>query len=248
MPSDERRAERPPTVADLDVGVMLLDNTLPRPLGDVGNARTFSFPVAYDVIPGADTRLVVESKAAGLLDTARDTARRLVDLGARAVTTCCGFLAIYQRELSAAVDVPVATSSLLQIPLVLQSLRPDQRVVVLTVNASTLTREHFTSVGVTDDDLARVTVVGLERTEHFYPMIVGRVTELDVDRAESEVVSAAVAAVEDDDTVGAFVFECTNLPPYAAAVRRATGRPVWDATCLIEWLRSGVAANAEGSR
>lgn len=234
-----RDEESSPTAPD--VGVMLLDNALPRPLRDVGNPRTFAYPVAYDVISGADTRLVVERSAAGLRDSALDSARRLIRLGARAVTTCCGFLAIYQRELSAGTDVPVATSSLLQIPLVLRMLRPDQRVVVLTVNASTLTGEHFASAGLTAEELDRVTVVGLEDTEHFYPMIVGEVTELDVPRAQREVVAAAADAVEADGSVGAFVFECTNLPPYADAVRRAIGRPVWDATCLIDWLRAGVA-------
>lgn len=223
------------------VGVMLLDNDLPRPPGDVGNPYTFGYRVDYEVIPGADTRLVVEQNAVGLLARARDTAARLVGRGARAVTTCCGFLAIHQRALSAAVDVPVATSSLLQIPLVLRMLRPDQRVVVLTVNASTLTDEHFASAGLSDGDLDRITVVGLERTEHFYPMIVGEHRDLDVERAEQEVVGAAVSAIEAEPAAGAFVFECTNLPPYADAVRAATGLPVWDATILIDWLRAGVA-------
>jgi hypothetical protein len=58
--------------------------------------------------------------------------------------------------------------------------------------------------------------------------------------ADAGVVGAARAAVEQNPAIGAFVFECTNLPPYADAVRRATSRPVWDATSLIYWLRSGV--------
>lgn len=233
------------SAAGLDVGVLLLDNQLPRPRGDVGNARTFDFPVAYAVIPEADTARVVERCASGLSDNARATARRLVWLGARAISTCCGFLAIFQRELADTVDVPVATSSLLQIPLVLQTLRSDQRVAVLTVNASTLTSDHFTGVGVTDAHLARVTVVGLEDTGHFHPVIMGDVDHLDRDRAEREVVAAATEAVQEDERIGAFVFECTNLPPYADAVRAATGRPVWDATSLIRWLQSGVRCEVD---
>jgi hypothetical protein len=230
-------------ITNLDVGVMMLENTLPRPAGDVGNARTFTFPVAYDVIAEAETTRVVEDKAAGLLGNALTTGRRLVALGARAVTTCCGFLAIYQRELAKDLDVPVATSSLLQIPLVLQTLRPDQSVAVLTVNGATLTEEHLLAVGVDERHLARVGIYGLEETEHFYPMIVGKISELDVHRACAEVVDAACRAVRQDNTIGAFVFECTNLPPYAAAVRRATGLPVWDATSLINWLQAGVTGD-----
>jgi hypothetical protein len=230
-------------ITNLDVGVMMLENTLPRPAGDVGNARTFAFPVAYDVIAEADTTRVVEEKAIGLLGNALTTGRRLVALGVGAVATCCGFLAIYQRELAEHLDVPVATSSLLQIPLVLQTLRPDQSVAVLTVNGATLTEEHLRAVGVDERHLARVKTFGLEDTEHFYPMIIGKISELDIDRACAEVVDVASHAVRQNSTIGAFVFECTNLPPYAAAVRRATGLPVWDATSLINWLQSGVTAD-----
>jgi hypothetical protein len=221
-----------------EIGVVMLDNKLPRPVGDIGNPRSFDYSVAYDVCPGAETTLVVENNAAGLLDAVLATGRRLRDRGVRAITTCCGFLAIYQRELSADLNVPVATSSLLQVPTVLRMLGPNQRVCVLTVNASTLTDAHLAAAGI--DERARVTLVGLENTEHFYPMITGMRANLDVAVAEREVVSAALSAVEADASIGAFVFECTNLPPYAAAVRAATGRPVWDALTMIDWLRAGV--------
>lgn len=220
-----------------EIGVIMLDNDLPRPDGDIGNPRSFGYPVAYDVCPGAETTLVVEQSAAGLLDAVKATAKRLRDRGVRAITTCCGFLAIYQEELAAASDVPIATSSLLQVPIVLQTLKPEQKVCILTVNASTLTDEHLAAVGIT----GRVTLAGLEHTEHFYPMIVGKQKHLDVPTAEAEVVAAATKAIENDASIGAFVFECTNLPPYSAAVRAATGLPVWDALTMIDWLQAGVA-------
>lgn len=240
-PADERSR---PDQAHAEVGVLLLDNELPRPIGDVGNPDTFDYPIDYRTIPGADTRRVVERQATGLADTARRSAEQLASAGVRAISTCCGFLAIFQRELSSAVDIPVATSSLLQIPLILRTLRPHPHLVVLTVNGSTLTDTHFAAAGIGSNERARITVVGLENTRHFYPMIIGEITELDVARAEAEVVTEAIAAVDADPAVGAFVFECTNLPPYAAAVRRATGLPVWDATHLINWLHDGVAGSA----
>jgi hypothetical protein len=228
-------------VSGVDLGVIMLDNTLPRPLGDLGNARSYGYPVAFDICSGAETTLVVERGAAGLLDSVVAAGHRLVDLGVRAVTTCCGFLAIYQRELAERVGVPVATSSLLQIPVVLRMLAPDQRLCVLTVNAGTLTDEHLAAVGVTGEDRKRVVLAGLEHTAHFYPMIVGERPDLDIALAEAEVVGAAGAAVAENPELGAFVFECTNLPPYAAAVRAATGLPVWHAGTLADWLQAGVA-------
>lgn len=224
----------------VDVGIVLLDNTIPRPVGDVGHAGTFDFPVAYATACGAGTTHVVERRAEGLLDAVAAPLRELVAGGVRAIATCCGFLAIFQAELAERTGVPVAASSLLQIPMVLTTLAPAQRVCVLTVNGSTLSDDHFAAAGVTSAQRHRITVAGLEHTDHFYPMIVGKSSTLDTSVAEREIVAAATDAVAADPTIGAFVFECTNLPPYAAAVRRATNRPVWDAVTLIRWLRAGV--------
>jgi hypothetical protein len=240
---DARSVE--PTRDRAELGVIMLDNALPRPLGDVGNPRSYAYPVAYDVCPGADTRLVVERRAAGLLDAVVSAGERLLARGVRAVTTCCGFLAIYQRELAARLGSPVATSSLLQVPLVLRTLAPEQRLCVLTVNASTLTDDHLAAIGVSGADRPRVVLAGLEHTEHFYPMIMGKRADLDLVVAKAEVVRAATAAQATYPNLGAFVFECTNLPPYAAAVRAATGLPVWHAGTLIDWLHAGVAGKPE---
>ena len=40
--------------------------------------------------------------------------------------------------------------------------------------------------------------------------------------------------------VGAIVLECTNMPPYAAAVQQATGLPVYDIYSLITWFHAGL--------
>ena len=227
-------------VSGPDIGVIMLDNALPRPVGDLGNPGSYGYPVAFETCAGAETTLVVERQAAGLLGALVAAGSRLVELGARAVTTCCGFLSIYQRELAQRLAVPVATSSLLQVPLLLRMLADSSQVCVLTVNATTLSDEHLAAAGVSAEDRKRVVLVGLEHTEHFYPMIVGARRDLDVSVAESEVVGAATAALAEHPDIWAFVFECTNLPPYAGAVRAATDRPVWDALTLVDWLRAGV--------
>ena len=54
--------------------------------------------------------------AAGLLDAFLAAAAELVDDGAEAITTNCGFLSLFQAELAAHVRVPVATSALIQVP------------------------------------------------------------------------------------------------------------------------------------
>jgi hypothetical protein len=226
-----------------DIGILMLDNRIPRPLGDVGNPATFDFPVAMAVSAGAGTRHVVEEQAAGLLPTITATATDLQASGVAALTTCCGFLAVFQRELADALEVPVATSSLLQVPLVFQTLQRHQSVCVLTVNSATLSDAHLEAVGIGPNLRKRVHLAGLEHTEHLFRVLIGEIDDLDPARAEAEVVDASRAAVAERPEIGAFVFECTNLPPYSDAVRAATGRPVWDALTLIGWLRGGVSGS-----
>jgi len=125
------------------VGILMLETRFPRIPGDMGNAATWPFPVLYKVVPGASPRRVVHDKAAGLLDSFLDAAEELVRLGADGITTTCGFLSLFQREIAAHVGVPVATSSLMQIPLIERVLPPGKRVGILTVSAANLTGEHL---------------------------------------------------------------------------------------------------------
>lgn len=222
-----------------DLGIILLENTCPRPVGDVGNAKTWPFPVLYDIATGADPESVVEHSAYGLLDSFVASAHRLAARGVRAIGTACGFVAIYQRELAAAVPVPVATSSLLQIPTVLRLIGPHGRVGVLTANAAGLTDQHFAGIGLTPPDRSRLQIVGLEHTEHLYPALVQGALTLDAARARDEVITACTKAMTEHPDTAAWVFECTNLPPYREATRAATGLPVFDAVTLFTWLHAG---------
>src|ERR1700744_517421 len=98
------------------LGILMLEARFPRIPGDMGNAETWPFPVLYRVVRGATPERGVLEGARGLLPQFLDAAPELVALGAEAITTNCGFLSLFQRELSERVGVPVATSSLLQVP------------------------------------------------------------------------------------------------------------------------------------
>lgn len=249
MDGEQSMVPRGRRVYGADIGIILLDTDIPRPVGDLANAQTLGFPVHYAPTSGAPVRHVVDEAACGLLGNFVTTGRWLIDLGVRAISTCCGFLAIFQRELAAALPVPVATSSLLQIPLVLRLLQPHQQVAVLTIDRAALTAAHFDGVGVVGEVRERVLVIGLEHTEHLYPVIMKDDGPLDVGRARAEVVSTCEQAVSEAPEIAAFVLECTNLPPYARAIREATGRPVWDAVTLVRWLQQGMdAGSAQGWR
>lgn len=239
MSADKRYLIRGKPTYGVELGIVLLDATFPRPIGDVANGRSFNFPVHYEVTDGAPVVHVVEDAAAGLLTRFIESGQRLQDRGCSVIGTSCGFLAIFQRELVDALGVPVATSSLLQIPMILRMLPIAKHVGLLTINASTLDARHFAGAGITSEEMARVTVFGLEHSDHFYQVVVGEDGPLDIACATREVVDTCLAALGQQPAIAAFVFECTNLPPYADAVRAATGLPVWDATTLLRWLHGG---------
>lgn len=231
-----------------EIGVILLDTDVYRPVGDVGNPDTFGFPVRYIRASGAHPPHVVESAAEGLLDTFVAAGRALASGGARALSTSCGFLSVYQQQIADAVGVTVATSALLQVPLVLRTLPTTARIGVITANAASLSATHLTAAGIGADDQRRLRLIGLEQTAHFYPAVVRGQGRLDPTTARAEVVDAAMTALDDDPAIRAFVFECANLPPYSDAVREATGRPVWDIATMLNWIERGFHSNEPDQR
>jgi Asp/Glu/hydantoin racemase len=206
----------------------------------MGNAATFPFPVRYHRVPGADPDLVVRRGAEGLLPAFVEGARRLEAEGVGAITTNCGFLVKYQRELAAAVRVPVFTSSLLLVPLVHRMLPPGRRVGIMTVNGATLGPEHLAGAGIGAD--LPIAVAGMETEKEFTRVLLGDEMVLDVDLAREEHVRVARRLVAAHPDLGAIVLECTNMPPYAEDIQRETGLPVFDIVSLVVMAHRALAA------
>jgi Asp/Glu/hydantoin racemase len=222
------------------VGILMLDTRFPRIAGDMGNATTFPFPVRYHRVTGAAPDLVVRRGAAGLLDAFVDGARALEREGVGAITTNCGFLVKFQRQMAAAVRVPVFTSSLLLVPLVHRLIGPGRRVGIMTVNAPSLTPEHLAGAGIGAD--VPLAVIGMETEKEFTRVMLDDELELDVDAARDEHRRIARRLVSEHPDVGAIVLECTNMPPYADDIRRETGLAVFDVTSLVRMAHDAIAA------
>ncbi|MBM3650257.1 MAG: aspartate/glutamate racemase family protein [Alphaproteobacteria bacterium] len=219
------------------LGILMLEARFPRIAGDMGNGTTWPFPVLFRVVRGASPERVVLQGATGLLQDFVAAATDLVDLGAEAITTNCGFLSIFQREIAAAVGVPVATSSLMQVPWVQATLPPGKRVGIVTVSARSLTPAHREAAGVPLD----APVIGTEGGREFFRVLIkGEKQDLDVDLARQDVVEAGKSLVARHPEIGAIVLECTNMPPYAAALQAAIGLPVYDIYSMITWFHAGL--------
>lgn len=226
-----------------DIGILMLDTVFPRMAGDIGNARTFPFPVRYKVIRGALPARVVEQHDERLLASFVEGARELAAGGVRAVTTSCGFLAVYQRELAAAVSVPVFTSSLLQVPVVEKMLDPARQIVIVTANSATLSSRHLAGAGI-DPGSGRHAIVGLEGKAEFYTTFVRQKASLDVAALTDEMAATARAIKAGFPAAGALVLECTNLPPFRRLFARITGLPVFDIVTLVHTVYAAVGGES----
>ncbi len=219
------------------LGVLMLEARFARVPGDMGNGATWPFPVLYRVVRGASPERVVLDGARGLLPDFIAAARDLVDLGAEAITTNCGFLSLFQAELSGAVGVPVATSALLQVPWVQATLPPGRRVGVVTVSAASLTPRHLAAAGAPAD----TPIAGTEGGREFFRVLIrAEKDDLDTALAEQDILDAGRDLVARHPEVGAIVLECTNMPPYAAALQAELGLPVHDIYSLVTWFHAGL--------
>ena len=243
MENAPRTAYGGKTLYGARVGILMLETRFPRIPGDMGNAATWPFPVLYKVVPGASPRRVVCDRAAGLLDAFLSAAEELVRLGADGITTTCGFLSLYQREIAAHVGVPVATSSLMQIPFIERVLPPGKRVGVLTVSAVNLSKQHLVAAGA---DPA-TPVVGTEGGSEFSRVMINDEERLDVAAAERDVLAAGEALVATHDSIGAVLLECTNMVPYARALSERLRVPVFSIYSFVCWFQSGLAPRDFGA-
>ncbi len=223
-------------VYGLGLGVLLLETRFPRIPGDIGNATSYRVPVRFKVVPGAvvprvvnadpDPALAVDFIAAG---------RELEAEGVRAITTSCGFMVLFQDAIARALSVPFFASSLLLLPLIYRLTgRP---VGVITASARALSPKHLAAACAGRE--VPVTVAGLEECPAFRAAILEDGPELDPARVEAEVVQTARGLLRQAPQVGAILLECHNLPPYAAAVQEATGRPVFHIFHLVDLVLGG---------
>jgi len=218
------------------IGILILDATYPCIPGNVGNASTFPFPVRYKVVKEASIERLIKKRDKTLVQPFIDAAIELQEEGVKAITGACGFMALFQREVSDSVDVPVFLSSLLQIPFIYQIKK--QKIGIITADSKSLTPEHFISVGVNKE--IPLLIGGMEDQKEFREAILEEKGTLDSDLIESEVVGVAKKLIAENPDIGALVLECSDLPPYAHAIQKEVNLPIFDFTTMIQYVHTAL--------
>jgi len=211
------------------IGIVTLDEKIPCPPGTPGNPTTFSHPVIYEVVKGADIESLIGLNNPDSEPAFLTAAQALVDKGVAAIAGNCGLMIVHQAALARALPVPVLMSSLVQLPMVSTMLGPRKRIGIMASSRRNLKAEHLVLAGAAD---IPVPIATMDGCPHFRAGMSGA-GDLDFDKVEAEVAEVARGLVAEYPDIGAIVFECVDLPPYAYAVQEATGLPVYDITTLI---------------
>jgi len=216
------------------LGILMLDTRFPRIEGDIGNAASFDFPVIYRRLEGIgpSDAVAAHPDRPRVMAALAANARKLGEAGAIGLSTSCGFLALFQKELEAVSPIPVATSALLLI-----ATLPHNKVGVITASAKNLTPAHFAAVGAPVD----TPVEGMPEGGSFAATFLADGPDLDRAAVERETIAAGQALLRKHPAVDAIVLECTNLPPYKAALKEALGVQVYDVLDLLRAFRRRLA-------
>lgn len=218
------------------LGILLLDTVFPRILGDVGNALSYDYPVVLKTVRDATVQRVIYEADAGLLDDFIRAARELEGQGVSAITSSCGFLIVFQEAVAAAVSVPVFLSSLMQVPMVHAMTK--KRVGIISAHSEKLTELALTKAGVSNR--VPFAVGGMQHSAAFSDPILQNGSSLDKSAIEKDMVELAMSMQEAYPDLGAFVFECHNLAPYARSVGTRSGLPVFDIITYADWVYRAV--------
>lgn len=202
-------------------------------LGNSTNPNTFKFPVKFCRVKGANIHTILENPCQSALRAMIREARLMEKEGIKAITTSCGFNALFQSELADSVRVPVFTSSLMQIPLIQKMLKKGQPIGVITAKKSSLTQQHLKNVGIGDE--ISLHIEGLESCTEWNKIFSAPEENIDISMVEKDVVDIACSMKKTSD-IGAFVLECTDLPPFSDAIRKTTDCPVFDFVTLTNFI------------
>jgi hypothetical protein len=218
------------------VGIVHVEVDIPLIAGDVGDPASFPYPVMYETLRGCTVDDIVHGDVEVIARRVIDAARRLEAAGAQVIGADCGTLIRVQSAVASAVRVPVILSPLVAVPLLCAMLGANQSLAVLVASDQRITPGWLQSVGIDLDE--RIVLRGLQGNPAWRAAIIEESGTLDAEAIEREVVNGASALLAERPDVGAFLLECADLPPYAAALQAATGRPVFDGLTLLDLAHS----------
>lgn len=223
-----------------DIGIVMLDCRFPRPQGDPGNARSFSYPVQYEIVELDETGELTKRGTEEALQKLFEAAGKLEKRGCKSIVTSCGLLVPYQERLREKLNIPVVSSALLLLPLLLDMTGNGKKAAVV-VSSKTEAIDQYLN-GLSENRRERCVLLSMENCAEFMRGIMSfsQPYELDTGLVEQELIRLCLEAKRKEPEISLFLLECTNLAPYSRPLRERLGVPVFDIRGLIDFLHSSV--------
>ena len=229
-------------VFGITIGLVQMRVNLPMIPGNMGNASTFDFPMLYREMNADNVfDVMANPPSKNFTDGIVEAAQWLELQGVRAIMGNCGFFGSYQNVVRKQINVPFFSSSLMMLPMMVQSMPANKKVGVITANGPILKKvQAIQNCGLSlEDKKNRIVVMGCEEYPEFATGIMANTGRYNPNKVEKEIVSVAERMLVANKDIGAILLECTELSPHAVAVQNAVRMPVWDYTTLTKWIYSG---------
>ncbi|KAJ3564087.1 hypothetical protein NPX13_g7968 [Xylaria arbuscula] len=223
------------------IGFLAVECFFYRPPGDGFHEDTWPFPIIRELAEGSKENVLVSKGdySEAFLKGFIDAGKKLAERGAIGIITSCGFLAQAQPILSERLPIPIATSSLLQIPSILSFLPPKKKIGIITYNGDELGPLHFERLGIPPENAKRCYIKGMPSGGALQGLVRGQIP-YSYANIEVEMVNAARDLVAEHEDIAAIVLECVQMPVYADSVQKAVNLPVYDLYSMVNWFYSGL--------
>lgn len=229
-----------------EIGILMLETRFPRIKGDMGNAQTFPFPVRYKVVKNLFfSKKLTRDADKVLLNSFVEAARELEKEGCKAITTPCGFLAGFQRELADAVHVPVFTTTLELVPMVASMIGRDRQIGIFTERREFMVDSLFEKAGWSSQNY-NVCVSDLPDDSIFNKLVIYDSAEGDVSAIGDSVREMTKEHMKQYPDTGAIILECQNFSPFADLIHEESGVPVFGMNQLVEFIAASVGVHPYG--
>jgi len=228
--------------AGCSIGVLVMDLWYPKVPGNVANSCTYDYPVSFKVISQEDCNTWELMKGdPRVLEPIIEKLREFEREGVRAVACACGYFARFQKELAASVNIPIWTSSLIQLPWIKIGLKDDQKIGIICAIEELADGNLFNAIGIEAD---RLVIKGMSKNMDKmsgFEGIMNNAGPLDNGLLADQMAALAREMVEQHPEIGAFLIECSDLCPYSLDVQKAVSLPVFDFITMINWMHQGVS-------
>mmetsp|Transcript_28217 Transcript_28217/g.65241 ORF Transcript_28217/g.65241 Transcript_28217/m.65241 type:complete len:781 (-) Transcript_28217:66-2408(-) len=230
----EKKKSKHPTL-----GVIRLDYNYPPAEGDIDCPASFGYDVIFRVVPKMTFEMAQKGKFTEEVEREFAEGIKYLELqGCDAITGDCGFMMAFQVLARKIATKPIFMSSMVQCPVLAAAFDKSEKILILTANSTSLgpQKEVLLSSCGFDVEEDRFHIVGCENVPGFEAVAKGEKVPLDL--VTPGIVKLVTEELRKDPTITGILLECTELPPYADALRAATELPVWDAITAADFYIS----------